>query len=422
MKTRIIELNLFETTLTRNDFYERQTARISTRVYLAVLFITLGIITTYLLLPLRVHTVTVENPSQTIFENLYDKYTTTLQCPCSRIVNSYELFTSLSPILHPVCSSLFISEAWIVSISSLNTVASDYDAIDFRVAGPSFFNTLVTLCLLSNLTINDAWYIFDQTSLITGEPLVQSEFYARTKVAIEQFQNDTISEFKNILSLIDLHTKTLYATGYESVDLYTDQLSTSTTQIDFGWLPAETSACSCALDGQCNDVMSFFSYTDGTIFAPYNLTFTLSDIFVTCFVVPSVLQSSLGCFFNQTCLDMVQSEIESERSINISILDANSTRFSPNSSIGTILDNLMVETWNERIEYFEYYEQCAPEQCTYSYTSRNNPFQIVTTLVGLLGGLSVVLKIIIPLIVRWIRNRMRPRAETNTLTGKTVLN
>jgi hypothetical protein len=421
MKTRIIELNLFETTLTRNDFYERQTARITTRVYLAILLITLGIITTYLLLPLRVHTVTVENPSQTIFENLHDKYSTTLQCPCSRIINSYELFTSLSPILHPVCSSLFISEAWIVSISSLNTEDSDYDAIDFRVAGPSFFNTLATLCLLSNLTINDAWYVFGQTPLITDETLIQSEFYARTKVAIEQFQNNTISEFKNILSLIDLHTETLYATGYESVDLYTDQLSTSQTQIDFGWLPAESPTCSCALDGQCNDVMSFFSYTDGTLYAPYNLTFTLPDISVGCFVLPSVLQSSLGCFFNQTCLDMVQFEIESERSINICILDANSTRFSPNSSIGTILDNLMVETWNERIEYDKYYEECAPEQCTYSYTSRNNPFQIVTTLVGLLGGLSVVLKIIIPFIVRWIRNRMRPHAETNTLAGKIVL-
>jgi hypothetical protein len=422
MKTRLVELNLFETPFTRNDPYELHTARIVTRVYLAILLITLGIITTSLLSPLRVHTVTVENPSQTIFENLYDKYTTTLQCPCSRIINSYELFTSLSPILHPACSSLFISEAWIVSISSLNTEDSDYDAIDFRVAGPSFFNTLVTLCLLSNLTINHAWYIFGQTSLITDETLIQSEFYARTKVAIEQFQNDTISEFKNILSLVDLHTKTLYATGYESVDLYTDQLSTSTTQIDFGWLPVETPTCSCVLNGQCNDVMSFFSYTDGTIDAPYNLTFTLPDIFVTCFVVPSVLQSSLGCFFNQTCLDMVQSEIDSDPAINISILDANSTRFSPNSSIGTILDNLMVETWNERIEYDKYYEECAPEQCTYSYTSRNNPFQIVTTLVGLLGGLSVVLKIIIPFIVRWIRNRMGPHAETNTLTGKIVLN
>jgi hypothetical protein len=421
MKTRLVELNLFETPFTRNDPYELHTARIVTRVYLAILLITLGIITTSLLSPLRVHTVTVENPSQTIFENLYDKYTTTLQCPCSRIVNSYELFTSLSPILHPVCSSLFISEAWIVSISSLNTEDSDYDAIDFRVAGPSFFNTLATLCLLSNLTINDAWYVFGQTPLITDETLIQSEFYARTKVAIEQFQNNTISEFKNILSLIDLHTETLYATGYESVDLYTDQLSTSQTQIDFGWLPAESPTCSCALDGQCNDVMSFFSYTDGTLYAPYNLTFTLPDISVGCFVLPSVLQSSLGCFFNQTCLDMIQFEIKSSQSINIYILDANRTRFSPNSSIGTILDNLMVETWNERIEYDKYYEECAPEQCTYSYTSRNNPFQIVTTLVGLLGGLSVVLKIIIPFIVRWIRNRMRPHAETNTLAGKIVL-
>jgi hypothetical protein len=72
MKTRLVELNLFETPFTRNDPYELHTARIVTRVYLAILLITLGIITTSLLSPLRVHTVTVENPSQTIFENLHD--------------------------------------------------------------------------------------------------------------------------------------------------------------------------------------------------------------------------------------------------------------------------------------------------------------------------------------------------------------
>ena len=419
VKDRMIKLNLFETTLTRTDPYELKTAIITTRIYLVTVLFALSIIIVYLLLPLQVHTTTIRSPPQTIFENLHNKYASTLQCPCSRIVNSYQSFTSLSPTYHPVCSSLYISDAWVLSISVVNIINAAYDPIDFQVVGPTFFSTLATLCSLSETTVDDAWYIFSQTPLITDLILTQSELYARTEVAIEQFQNDTISEVKRILSLVDLHTKTMYATGYENVLLYTNELSTTTTQIDFGWEPVETDTCTCGLNDHCNDVMSFFSYSDITGYGPHNLTFTLPDLLVGCFVVSSVFESSLGCFFNQTCLDRVQGAISSKRRIDISILDANSTRFSPDSLIGTIVDDLMVESWNENIEYDEYYEQCAPEQCTYTYTSRNNPFQIVTTILGLLGGLSVVLRIIVPLIVRPIRKWLRQRRENNTLTGKT---
>jgi hypothetical protein len=383
------------------------------------MLLALNIITIYLIFSVRVHTITVEKPSQTTFENLYNRYTSALQCPCSRIANSYQLFTSLSPVFHPVCSSLYISDAWIISISGLNINDSVYDAIDFRTAGPTFFRTLATLCSLSNITIYNAWYIFSQTPLITDFTLIESEFKARTKVVIEQFQKKTISEFQRVLSLVELHTRTMYGTGYLNIVLYTNQLSTTTTPIDFGWKPVATNTCSCDLSDRCDDAMSFYSYTDNTIYAPYNLTFTLPDILIGCFVVSSVLRSSLACFFNQTCLDIVQHEIKSERSINISILDINSTRFSPQSLIRTVLDNLMIETWNEKIEYDEYYEQCAPEQCTYTYTSSPNALQIITTVVGLFGGLSVVLKVAVPFIIRWIRNRIDSYEQPKTLKGKT---
>ncbi len=86
-----------------------------------------------------------------------------------------------------------------------------------------------------------------------------------------------------------------------------------------------------------------------------------------------------------------------------------------------MLDNLMIEKWNEKIEYDKYYERCAPEQCTYTYTSSNNPLGIVTTLFGLYGGLAVALKIIVRLIFRWIRKGIRRRGEP-TLTGKADFN
>ena len=75
----------------------------------------------------------------------------------------------------------------------------------------------------------------------------------------------------------------------------------------------------------------------------YEVKFPIPSLYMGCFVIQSVLQSTLECFFNQTCLDAVQAEIISPGSINIPILDANQTRFLPQTHIETIVDALMIE-------------------------------------------------------------------------------
>ncbi|UJR20676.1 hypothetical protein I4U23_023797 [Adineta vaga] len=420
IKVRIIELNLFKTAESRIDPYELQTAKITTRVYIITLLSSLLIIIIYLLLSSRVYTVTVLDPPREIFQTLYEKYPSTLRCPCTRIANAYELFISLSPIYHPICSSLYISEGWIISISSLNIVDSDYDEIDFRVAGPTFFNSLTTLCSLSKVITTDSWYSFSRSSFITDSAVSTSDFQTQIMTSIEQFQKNTISEFHRILALVELHTKTMYTTGYSSVLLHTDELSTTEKTIDFKWKPVETNGCSCGIDDMCDDVMSFFYYTGLDITTPYYLNFTLPDILISCVVLSSVLRSSLSCFFNQTCLDIVQEEIKSDRSIDIPILNTNQTRYSSHSLVGIIMDNLMIESWNENISYENYYDRCAPAECIYSYTARNNPLETITKLVGLFGGLSIGLRIIVSMIIRPLRNRLRKnRTQLNTTDSLT---
>lgn len=418
---RLFDFNLFRTDISRTDPYEHRTGIIATRIYLLVLTFALATIMAYLSASVRVHSNTIEKPSRLIFENLYQKYTITLQCPCSHIANGYALFTSISPVFHPVCSSLYVSDQWIISISGLNDMGSLYDAIDFRTAGPTFFNTLTTLCSLTNTTIADAWYMFGQTQFITDLTLIESEFQTRTKLAIDQFQENTISQFNRMLSLVELHSKAMYDTGYNDHILIPIQSSDSAPQIDYQLVTLETNNCSCSLDNDCIDVMSFFTYTDlyGTIYADYYLNFTISDMFIGCYVVPSVQRSSLGCFFNQTCLDLVQREVNSSRSINISILDDNSTRFRPDTLIGTIVENMMIEQWNEQMNYFKYFELCDPEKCVYTYTASLSFLYTITTMFGLFGGLSVAFRITVHMIVRMIRNKRRVSVVPTTITGKT---
>ncbi|CAF4139490.1 unnamed protein product [Rotaria sordida] len=135
----------------------------------------------------------------------------------------------------------------------------------------------------------------------------------------------------------------------------------------------------------------------------------------------SLLLSSLECFFEQTCFDLIQEKINANADyylkIKGSVLLTNSTRFSPKTTVEEIINELMIERWYENVCYEEYYQQCAPEQCSYLLTFRSNALYIVTIVIGLFGGLSVALKIIVPIIVRWIRNRMRPQVTPTDVSG-----
>ena len=154
----------------------------------------------------------------------------------------------------------------------------------------------------------------------------------------------------------------------------------------------------------------------------YEVKFSIPNLYIGCFVIQSVLQSTLECFFNQTCLDTVQGQIFSERSINISILDISSTQFPPQTFIGTLVDVLMVEQWGRTVRYDQYYVQCAPKLCLYTFSSHNNAFYVFTRLLSLIGGLTVAIKVIVQITVGWIRKRMRPAVPLDNTIGKLINN
>lgn len=174
----------------------------------------------------------------------------------------------------------------------------------------------------------------------------------------------------------------------------------------------------CELTDECQ--LQVPMYSNGN-HDTYEVKFLLPNFFVGCFTIQSVLQSSLECFFNQSCLDAVQTEILSEISINSSILLANATRFSPNTPIGKLINSLMIEDWGRNIQYDQYYEQCAPKLCSYTTFYRKNALYILTKLISLIGGLTIGLKIVVSIIVKWLRKRAQPTIGSDHPRGKPIL-
>ena len=62
----------------------------------------------------------------------------------------------------------------------------------------------------------------------------------------------------------------------------------------------------------------------------------------------------------------------------------------------------MIEQWNNQTFYQDYFNQCQPEECSVTYVNRGNVPYIITTMTGLIGGLTKVYMFAVPLLVKII--------------------
>jgi hypothetical protein len=85
---------------------------------------------------------------------------------------------------------------------------------------------------------------------------------------------------------------------------------------------------------------------------------------------------------------------------NLSVLDPSTTRFSIFTSIDDLFQDLFVENWTTSISHVDYYNQCKPSSCFYTISVKNNLATILTITIGFLGGIHIVLRFIIPKIIR----------------------
>jgi hypothetical protein len=146
--------------------------------------------------------------------------------------------------------------------------------------------------------------------------------------------------------------------------------------------------------------------------------FPVPGIYTGCYVIESLLQSNLQCFYNQTCINTLQSYFAFSSSKNITALDSSLlSRYLENSTIEDLLDELMVEKWNLSIMHDNYFNECEPRECSYTRQTKNNIIYIVTTIIGLIGGLTTALKLIVPRLVMLAR---RKKEVTRPQNGKII--
>jgi hypothetical protein len=152
----------------------------------------------------------------------------------------------------------------------------------------------------------------------------------------------------------------------------------------------------------------------------------LPGVVLSCSPIDGLRMSTLQCFFSSSCIASIIAHLNyytqmdgsppinfsTASAPNLSIPPLNSdtiSRFSKNTLLGEMMDKQFIESWNSTMSYEKYFAVCAPSICRYEYTQRQGILYVITTLLGLYGGLTIGLRLIIwelTKLGRSIRNRL----------------
>ena len=180
--------------------------------------------------------------------------------------------------------------------------------------------------------------------------------------------------------------------------------------------------CNCLISNQCVRPQGFYCISvpcRQQLILPNQ---TVPGLMISCFPINSLLLSTFECFYNQSCIQMLYdwrlfdiSDIVYPLSLNVTPLDPHlPSQFSPTTKIDTILSSLLIEEWATKTDVSAHYQQCSAEVCTYIYTERFEAIYVITTIIGLFGGLFLVLRLSIPFIIRIVLRRTRQIVPTHS--------
>ena len=367
----LYRLNLFDDDPTVDGtVVEKQ--RFATRIYLSfmcTLLLLIGIVT---LTMERSLTGYVSSPTEPAFRHLSSAYSSTLQCPCRDIAILYQSFAHIHPQFHQVCSSAFVTDEWIRSIST------DLEHLEMSF----FWQIIAGFCRLSQTAVNATIDQFHVTALISTIAVAEDPLRIETRAAFDAVLSSSRSLFFRNLIAIQRATAgnqfvSALATNFDAQLILVDQ------QLQPNFFSRISGNCSCLNLEGCPR-----SSVEGLV----------SD----CLMINAALQSSLQCYFNQTCLSHLHPALAS--SINRLNPD-NNHQSNVNSTIEDLLNRFLLDGLSIEVDFAVYYQNCQPYYCSYNYRRRFDYEYAVTTIIGIFSGLNVVLRLLCPRIAKTFSSR-----------------
>ncbi|CAF1343282.1 unnamed protein product [Rotaria sp. Silwood1] len=322
-------LNLFDSN--SNDPSTQKHERQTTRLYILSLVIAFIILFFYAITIEETKVYTIQNPSREIYDETYAEYSKTLECTCSKIAIPYSTFISIETSYHQICSSSLISPNFFAQLAAIKTDIPYYPG-DFMLMSVEYFQWFYTFCALAQQTLYQQLLMFQATLFVNNKLLAYDTFDDQATQLVDSF-------------IINLQY--VFSRGI----------------------------------GETRQMMGFAQPVSAVSDITYKFQFTTTpsgsqvqiepiDFFSGCWCVVDYWQSRT--YYLSEIPPMLNSTIPS--------------RFNSSTLFSSMVEELMVENWTNLISYDSYFNQCAPQYCTYSVTQRGDILFLVTILLGLFGG------------------------------------
>ncbi|CAF0805382.1 unnamed protein product [Rotaria sordida] len=352
---------------------------------------------------------TIHQPSEFQFNELEKIYSSNLYCPCSTVSMSYSTFITIEPYFHQACSSDITSDAWINYTKGENQQNDYFPTFDYRNSGVFQFQLLSMLCQYAQQTVNISMKTFLQTQFLSSQVISQNRFETKVNSSINDWKSETIDQFLQTIKIFQAvsHGNQLMSQQFHYYIYSNEKKINLEAQEYFN--------CLCTLSSSC--LISFGLYEIN----PYSweiLTTHLivPNFFLGCSQIEGLMKSTLECFYNLSCMIELDQYylIPLGSSFNFSTLNENLSP--PNETIESIINKLMIDSWISNISFSSYYNTCSPSSCTYEYISRNALFFIITTILGICSGLSLGLKLLTLIILRFIEKTINNNSFNGFIT------
>ena len=186
-------------------------------------------------------------------------------------------------------------------------------------------------------------------------------------------------------------------------------------------------SCSCGKSSDCSRSQGFFCLTSDCFDSATKPNQTIPGFVSSCSPVDSLLASSLQCLYDTACIQMLldwrpfdfpaMTTYTSLPSL-VPLDPMMDSHFSPNTTLYPIVSRLFIDDWANSTDFHAYFNECAPNECTYSYDDRFNRAYIVATVFAVVGGLSSALRILAPIAVKLCRRMHRHCCRTQAQVAR----
>ena len=323
----------------------------------------------------------------------------------------------VSAFIFQVCSSSFVDETWIKASYGANS--SNIWPMDARTVVSSYAQFLRSFCRLSRLSLETT--ILDSIGSVMISPEALFETLLQLKV---KDQIDLIRLTGPWMLTASVVVTRLSANGNEYISglgtnamAYMSPHTIDTALIDSNIYEIGSDLiCQCSPMSTCQIPAAIYSNPVEPTANVYHLNMNktlIQGMQTACLPLEGFLASTLECYFNLSCLQLLVSNFTD-------FIPLNSTapsRYSPNTTMEEIINNLLIEEWFYHYSSEDYFKQCAPLICSYSYTHYNTLLTIITSITGIVSGVIIILRIIVPWFVRYLFKLKKKlvRSTTNSV-------